>query len=148
MKKILLVLSFTLFLTNTYAQTPKEHIETFFKTYEEESFDQAIDSLFATNKWFADIKDSQNNIKVQFSSFKKLVGDYNGYEPLTAQKVGTCYEYYTFLIKFDRQPIRFHFAFYKAKDKWILQNFKYEDQIASNLEQSALIDCIFDIKEK
>ncbi|MFT3994428.1 MAG: hypothetical protein QM660_08980 [Dysgonomonas sp.] len=145
MKKLLLILVLTLFFTNSYAQTPKDQIKTFFKTYEDKGFDKAIDDLFLTNKWIADIKSSQDNIKFQFSSLGALLGNYYGYELLTAQRTGTCYEYYTYLVKYERQPIRFHFSFYEVNGKWIFQNFKYEDKFASTMEESALINCIVDI---
>lgn len=148
MKKLLLLLCLIGLFSNTYAQTPKDHIERFFKMHKELGFDQAIDTLFITNKWFSEVKGAQDNIKSQFTALEGRLGDYYGYELLTAQRVGTCYEYYTYFFKFARQPMRVHFAFYKSKDKWILQNFKFEDKIAADLEESALIAPIVNIELK
>ena len=148
MKKTLLVLLFVLLYGNINAQTPKDYINKFFNIYTEEGFDQAIDSLFTTNKWILMNQESVNSIKTQLSTLTPKLGSYYGYEPLTAQKTGTCYEYYTYLVKYERQPVRFHFAFYEVNGKWILQTFKYEDKIASNLEDSALIDCIINIEQE
>ena len=146
MKKILLSIFLTFLFGHSHAQAPTDHIERFFKMQEELGFDQAIDTLFITNKWFAESKGAQENIKSQLSTLRNRLGDYYGYESLTAQRVGTCYEYYTYLMKYERQPIRVHFSYYKAKDKWILQNFKYEDKIANDLEESALISPITNIE--
>lgn len=148
MKKILLSTCLALLFINSYAQIPTDHIERFFKMHKELGFDQAIDTLFITNKWFADVKGAQDNVKSQLSTLESRLGDYYGYESLTAQRVGTCYEYYTYIMKFERQPLRVHFSFYKAKDKWTLQNFKYEDKIAVELEESALVSPITNIESE
>lgn len=142
MKKVFIIIVLILQPIIVFSQTPKDYIDKFFYQLEHKSFDVAVDSIFTTNKWFSDIKDAQNNIKAQFSSFSSLIGDYYGYEFLTEHKIGSCYYFYTYLVKFERQPFRFYFAFYKAKDKWTLQNFKYDDKFSVDIEDVARMDAI------
>lgn len=41
------------------------------------------------------------------------------------------------MIKYDRQPIRFLFIFYRASEKWQLQNFRYDDDFETEIIEAA-----------
>lgn len=41
------------------------------------------------------------------------------------------------MIKYDRQPVRFQFIFYKPSDKWQLQDFRYDDDLDTELIEAA-----------
>lgn len=43
------------------------------------------------------------------------------------------------LVKYDRQPLRFSFTFYKAKDVWQLYNFEYIDRLIEELDESSKV---------
>lgn len=95
--------------------TTKEITDKFFKSYEE-SPQQAVDYIFGTNKWMTDeTKLGIENVKTQLTNFIGLVGDYYGYEKITEKSVGESYKLISYLIKYDRQPIRFTFIFYRPK---------------------------------
>ena len=136
--KLLTLLFVTVLSTNILkAQTTTEEITTeFFKTYEK-SPQKAVDYVFGTNKWMMDRnKDGIENVKTQLTSFLGLVGDYYGYEKITEKSVGESYKLLSYMIKYDRQPVRFTFVFYKPKDKWQVQNFQYDDNLDDELEES------------
>jgi hypothetical protein len=63
-----------------------------------------------------------------------LVGDFHGYELLASDEVGNCYKIYIYVAKFDRQPIRIQFDFYKPEDKWIVQGFTYDYDLDDDFE--------------
>ena len=42
-------------------------------------------------------------------------------------------------MKYDRQPFRYIFEFYKPNEKWMLYSFKIDSEIDSEIEQSAKI---------
>ena len=139
--KLLTLLFVTVLSTNILkAQTTTEEITTeFFKTYEK-SPQKAVDYVFGTNKWMMDRnKDGIENVKTQLTSFLGLVGDYYGYEKITEKSVGESYKLLSYMIKYDRQPVRFTFVFYKPKDKWQVQNFQYDDNLDDELEESAKV---------
>ncbi|REG86027.1 hypothetical protein [Winogradskyella sediminis] len=139
--KLFTLLIVTVLSTNILkAQTTTEEITTeFFKTYEK-SPQKAVDYVFETNKWMIDRnKDRIENVKTQLTSFLGLVGDYYGYEKVTEKSVGESYKLVSYMIKYDRQPVRFTFVFYKPKDKWQVQNFQYDDNLDDELEESGKV---------
>ena len=122
------------------AQSTTEEITTeFFKTYEK-SPQKAVDYVFGTNKWMIDRnKDGIENVKSQLTNFLGLVGDYYGYEKITEKSVGKSFKLISYMIKYDRQPMRFTFVFYKPKDKWQVQNFQFDDNLDDELEESGKV---------
>lgn len=122
------------------AQTTTEEItDQFFKTYKKAPL-EAVDYVFGTNKWMTERnKDGIDNVKNQLSSFLSLVGDYYGYEKITEKRIGESFKLVSYLVKYDRQPVRFTFVFYKPKDKWQIQNFQYDDNLDDELEEAAKV---------
>ncbi len=80
------------------------------------------------------------NVKSQLLNFTGLVGDYYGYEKITEKSLGESLKLVSYIIKYDRQPIRFTFLFYKPKDVWKIQNFKFDDNLDAEIEESAKIN--------
>ena len=139
--KFLTLLIVAVLSTNiSKAQSTTEEITArFFETYEK-SPQKAVDYAFGTNKWMMDRnKDGIENVKTQLTSFLGLVGDYYGYEKITEKSVGESYRLVSYMLKYDRQPVRFTFIFYKPKDKWQVQNFQYDDSLDDELEESGKV---------
>lgn len=139
--KFLTILILAILTTNILkAQSTTEEITMeFFKTYEKLP-QKAVDYVFGTNKWMIDRnKDGIENVKSQLTNFLGLVGDYYGYEKITEKSVGQSFKLVSYMIKYDRQPIRFTFVFYKPKDKWQVQNFKFDDSLDDELEESGKV---------
>lgn len=122
------------------AQTTTEEITNeFFETFEKSPL-KAVDYIFGTNKWMVERnKDGIENVKTQLTSFLGLVGDCYGYEKITEKSVGESFKLVSYIIKYDRQPIRFTFIFYKPKDTWKVQNFKFDDNLDDELEESGKV---------
>jgi len=139
-KHLTLLIVIVLSTTILTAQSTTEEITTeFFSTYEK-SPQKAVDYVFSTNKWMIDRnKDGIENVKNQLTNFLGLVGDYYGYEKITEKSVGESYKLVSYMIKYDRQPVRFTFVFYKPKDKWQVQNFQYDDKLDDELEESGKV---------
>lgn len=139
--KLLTLLILTVISTNILkAQSTTEEITSeFFKTYDK-SPQKAVDYVFGTNKWMIDRnKDGIENVKSQLTNFLGLVGDYYGYEKITEKSVGKSFRLISYMIKYDRQPMRFTFVFYKPKDKWQVQNFQFDDNLDDELEESGKV---------
>ncbi|WP_209405780.1 hypothetical protein [Pseudozobellia sp. WGM2] len=45
----------------------------------------------------------------------------------------------SYLVKFDRQPIRFTFQFYKPYNQWRTHRFKYDGNVDEEIEESAKV---------
>ena len=141
-KNKLISLLLLTFLSTTILRsqpTVEEITDKFFKTYEKSPL-EGVDYIFSTNKWMMDRnKDGVENIKTKLNSFIGLVGDYYGYEKITEKSVGESYRLVSYLVKYDRQPVRFTFVFYKPKDSWQVQNFQYDDGLDDELEESGKV---------
>ncbi|WP_346855018.1 hypothetical protein [uncultured Draconibacterium sp.] len=138
MKKTILILSILVFTYSTFAQdTPTELIEKFFTTYKNDA-GKAVKDLYKTNKWTERIQDDIENVANKVDAFNEsLMGKYYGYEIITSKKFAESFVLYSYLIKYDRQPLRFTFKFYKPNDKWILYAFQFDDSLDDEIEEAA-----------
>lgn len=137
-KLLLVLLLFFIGIFNLVdAQTPQEMMDSFFKTYQEDKPVEALNELYSHTPWLERIKDDVEKLTIQFRDLKMLVGEYNGHELLYTKQVKDCFVLATYLVKYDRQPIRINFEFYKPKDEWILYSFSYDDSFDDDLEKAA-----------
>ena len=132
---LLTVLSFT-----TYSQNlPDEIIKKFFNEYPKNS-DKAIDDIYATNIWTTRIKDGIENIKKEINSYTiDYVGKYYGYELIARKQFSESFILYSYMVKYDRQPMRFIFKLYKPSDKWTLYSFSIDSDLDSEIQEAAKI---------
>ncbi|WP_203259007.1 hypothetical protein [Hyunsoonleella ulvae] len=138
--KLLTLLIVTVLSTNILkAQASTEEITTeFFKTYEK-SPEKAIENIFSTNKWVEESKEALENTKFNLTSGIKSMGNYNGYEKIVEKSVGENYKLVCFMLKYDREPIRFSFIFYRPKDKWQMQSIAFDGGLSDELEESGKV---------
>lgn len=130
--KFKLALFFTLLMltlnSSLSAQNSTEGIiNEFFATYEKSPL-EGIDFIFQTNKWM--IKNNREgigNVKTQLSNILNQIGDYQGYEQLSVKNVSENYKVINYMVRYDRQPLRFIFIFYKPNNTWQIQNFQFND---------------------
>ena len=113
-------------------------VDTFFKKYKDEGNGAAIDYLFGTNKLFTDVA-AINVLKVKLDSLQRSVGQYLGKELIAQKSASASLVFYSYLVKFTNQPVRFTFMFYKPQNDWVLYRFKYDDQMDSELEEAGRI---------
>lgn len=137
MRKLLIVLMISI-SGNLFAQSsPQDLIDTFFATYEKDA-GKAVKELYATNKWTERIKDDIDKVIGTVNGFmESYMGKYHGYEIITTKKFAESFELYSYLIKYDRQPIRFIFKFYKPNDKWVLYSYALDDSLDTEIQEAA-----------
>jgi hypothetical protein len=134
-----------LFLTMSgYAQkTPQDIIKDFFSTYENDP-GKAVKEMYKTNLWTERIKDNIENIANNLNGFTlDFVGKYYGYEFITYQYFTNSFVLYSYLVKYDRQPLRFTFKFYKPHDTWVLYGFQYDDTFSTEIEEAAKLNYLY-----
>ena len=133
---ILAGLMLSLIITETTAQTtPTEITDKFFSIYSKDPI-KAVEYAFATNKWFDKKQDAIVGVKNKIKNLTELVGDYYGYELLTVKTAGPSVKVMTFVVKYDREPLRFIFLMYKAKDTWRVNNFSFDEELGDELTES------------
>lgn len=129
-------LIFTTCFTKTFGQTKTQEItDKFFSIYSKDPA-KAVDYCFSTNKWMDRKLEAITDLKNKLKNLIELCGDYYGYELLSEKTAGQNIKMVTFILKYDREPIRFSFFFYKPKDKWQLNNFSYDEDIDKDLEEA------------
>lgn len=129
----------------SFAQSePQRIIDEFFYRYKYKSPDEAVDYLFGTNKYMAKSTEQVDNVKYKLNSAITLMGKYYGYDPLRKKTAGENLVIYTFLVRYDRQPIRFNFTFYKANDQWVIFHYSFDDSIAEELKEATKITSLKD----
>jgi hypothetical protein len=111
-------------------------IKNFFYTFQEKGTNDALNDIFNTNQWLMQASNSQiDTIKNSFNTTLQQLGNYCGYEIVSVKNVGTSLVIYACLAKFERQPLRLTFTFYKANDNWALYNFSYDSNLQNELEE-------------
>lgn len=137
MKKLLFIVLISI-SGNLFAQSePQNLLNIFFKAYEKDA-GKAVKELYATNKWTERAKDDIEKIVGIVNGFtESYMGKYNGYEIITTKKFSESFMLYSYLVKYDRQPIRFIFKFYKPSDKWVLYSFSLDDNLDDEIQEAA-----------
>ncbi|MBN7811262.1 hypothetical protein J0A68_09855 [Algoriphagus sp. H41] len=116
-------------LTNfCYAQKgPEEIVNQFFDSYKV-SPSGAVDELLNSNTWMAENQGALNQVKTQLNNAVQLIGDYKGFEKISEVKKGESLVQLIYFVRYDRQPLRFVFLFYKPDDQWRIQNFLFDEK--------------------
>ncbi|EIM72288.1 hypothetical protein A3SI_19922 [Nitritalea halalkaliphila LW7] len=117
------------------ALTPEKINEHFFDLYDSKGPSEALEFVFSTNDWINETQTSE--LKNKLVELTKQLGNYQGKEVISKRSVGENLLLYTFLIKYDRQPIRYLFIYYKPNNKWQLQKFQYDDNLETELIEAA-----------
>lgn len=123
-------------LSQSHAQTSsKEITDAFFVKYQKDQM-QAIDFAFSTSKYINTKSESIIDLKNKLKNLIELCGDYKGYELITEVALGQSLKSASYIIKYDRQPIRFLFSFYKPDDKWVVQDFSFDTDLDTDIESA------------
>lgn len=128
-----LILSSTLMLPaqTSSNQDTERLVEDFFKTYKRKGQAEAVSELMGTNKWLA--LSSAEKTSNQLTDVTNQLGEYQGYERIKETVYGTNVIQYVYLVKYDRQPLRFTFRFYRPDKKWQAQKFDFESDFLDEL---------------
>ncbi len=136
-RAILIGLISSMYFTVYCQNDPEQIIKKFFITYSANT-NKAIDDLYATNPWANRFKDAVENIKKEINSYTlDYVGKYYGYESITKKQFSESFILYSYMVKYDRQPMRFTFELYKPNDKWTVYSFKIDTEMDDEIEQAA-----------
>ena len=140
-KSLLSILIICISFGKIYSQNLPSDIATrFFNTYEKSGASKALDELYSTSKWISKSEDAILKLKNQMEGFTEdYMGKYYGYEFITEKKISDSFHLLSYLVKFDRQPLRYTFEFYKPAKEWKIYSFQYDGNLSDELEESAKI---------
>jgi hypothetical protein len=125
-----LVLLISIFPLNLQAQEKAEDVTNrFFELFETKGSDEAVDYVFSTNKWLNGEKATIDAIKAQLKKGMAMIGQYYGFELIEKRSLGESFVLLDYMLRYDRQPIRFTFILYRPHDKWQIQNLKFDDRL-------------------
>ena len=109
-------------------------IEQFFEQYGRQGPKASLTALLRTNKYIANA--DVDSVSAQLERMTRGLGDYQGYEKISDASYGSGVTYHVYIAKYMRQPLRFHFTFYKPGDVWRIQNFRYESNYLDEMEET------------
>ena len=136
MRTLTFLLGLSLAFTSLAQATPDEQIRAFFATFSAGKVDEAIDELYRANQWMSRKSEDLDNLKRQLKGSIALMGDYRGYAQLGTMDVIGDLVLHDFMVKYDRQPLRFRFMFYRADRTWMIYSFSFEDSLDEELKEA------------
>ncbi len=132
---VLFVLFLTLFSSVVSAQQPEDIINTFFITFDAEGSGPALDYLYGTNPWMEQNKEAVSNLKTRMEVLTPdTFGMLHGYELFGVKNFADTYRIYTYMARYDRQPIRFIFQFYRPGEEWRVHGFRFDTDFEEEME--------------
>lgn len=139
MKGIITLILLLTGITGHSQASPEELISNFFEVYAYNS-DKAIDNLYATNKYTAEISDAISSLKKTVRNYPVELGKFYGYELVTSKKLTDRFKLFSYFMRYDRQPVKITFEFYNPNDRWILYSLNFVSDFDEDLENAAKFD--------
>src|SRR5437879_2763681 len=151
MKKIFSLLCPLLFfagaaMAQVQQQMPTDISKKFFEVYAVKPMD-AIDYIFSGTTLNKQVKDDITAIKKNLKVTIDQGGAYNGYELITEKSVGNTLKLMSYIAKYDKQPVRFIFIYYKPKDAWKIYTFQFNTNLDEELTNAAGVDLLKENKK-
>ncbi|MCC3160322.1 hypothetical protein LJ737_24000 [Hymenobacter sp. 15J16-1T3B] len=138
MKKLFTLLLLSLLALPGYCQMDHTSlVELFFTEYTLLGPEKALEHLYATS---AAPQHNQAGFEQQRAELRKLtpenVGKYCGRQQIRATGLSWNLAATSYLVRFEQQPVRFTFTFYKAQDRWGLYAFTVDTDLAAELAET------------
>jgi hypothetical protein len=110
----------------------------FFARIAEGKYSEAVDSLFAKNKWTEKTPDAIMKLKQYFSGIEDQLGKYRSHELLVKEILSDKFVLLMYFIVYDRQPMAFEFQYYRSENEWNTQNFIVSDSPEDMIKEKAM----------
>src|SRR4051812_4722939 len=133
---LLVILLFFLFSCSREKDVPVEEINSFvnpfFETYRISGPKEAVSKLLGSNKYIS--QSVVDTVGVRLERLAKGFGKFQGTDKVSTRHYGESIVEITYLVNYDKQPMRFKFQFYQPGTGWRLQNFMYESEFMDDLK--------------
>ena len=77
----------------------------------------------------AEIDGLTSNALMYWTAIGTRFGKPIGYELVSTERVGKSFVRYIYLQKFEKHALRWTFSYYRPKDVWLVNQFKFDDGI-------------------
>ena len=142
MKSVIVLFLLTSALMIQAQDRPPQLIDQFFEDYASLTPVEALDNLYSHMPSADRIQDELNQLMTQFEGLQTIVGPYLGHDEITRRGLAERYAIYSYLVRFERQPVRFTFQFYRPDKTWQLYSFSYDDNIDDEMEAAIRLDML------
>lgn len=113
--------------TTVKGKQPEEMVEIFFDLFRSRGPAQAVDYIFSNNPYIYEKKDSVGALKDKVARLEEMLGKEHGQVLIQDRQFADTVRTISYLVKYDRQPLRFTFVFYKAQNRWVTYQFNFDD---------------------
>lgn len=139
MKKAFSTIVLSALMATGLAQTKddgQELIKTFFNLYKTKGYEAAVRYSWSTNKWIPAAPKDMNAIILSLGNQVDQMGEFLGQEELKTKKLGSRFRIVSYLVYYQRDPIRFTFELYKNDKGWEFTNFEYDTLFEEEIEDA------------
>jgi hypothetical protein len=109
-------------------ETPENIAESFFNFVKLGNYPQAVDYIISINPNLKNDSTFFNKVNNSLENAHARNGAYCGYEFIEKDQVTDSYVTYSYLIKYLNNPARIEIIFYKPRDKWQVNNIRWNPQ--------------------
>jgi len=147
--KITLFILLTIFIRGIHAQSnePEKIVKNFFDLYKQNRIEQALDYLFSSNPILYNKSESIKNLKNTFTNIEKVLGGYKDYSISYNQEHFESLKIIITYVRYEKQPLRLLFVFYKPGDKRITYRFEIDTKFPENFINQVLKENGFIIED-
>jgi hypothetical protein len=122
-------------------QSCEPFFKNFFSLYEKEGVKESLNYAYSTNKWILNEHPTETrDVITKLEDFTSNLGKYSGYKLLKGKVINDHYLARSYIILYERQPIRFTFVLYRSEKTWQLQSFQYDvgtsDEVVNSMNLS------------
>ena len=135
----ILITTFTSFIDLNAQNSVDDIPNEFFRIFKVEPL-KAMDYAYSTNRWMLKQVNRIEILKKELKDILPLVGDYYGFEIITKKSIGKNLKLLSYMLRYDRQPVRFTLVLYKLKDTWRIQDIVYNLDLTGEIIESAKQD--------
>ena len=133
MNRLFLLILIQITIGNCFSQSkPETIVQVFFEEFQSQDTEQAIENLYKKNQGYIDANNLKENA-AKLDQYIQVLGDFEGYELAEKLEYTSSFTALRYLVKYERQPIRFTFMFYRPSNTWVVYGFMFDDRFDSEL---------------
>jgi len=135
MKKLLLIAVNLAACIACQAATYEEQIDEFFAKYREERYEEAIRSVYRSNRFVDQKPDVVQDVTKQMVDYTRNdLGKLQYVEKIGEAKAGEVAVHVIYLVVYERQVLRFEFQFHRTNVGWVTDLFGFDSEFDEELQ--------------